>query len=152
MNEVSYLIPIAWSLFLSFIVGTERELQHKVAGIRTCMLVTAATTIFTLIPRLLVEQGYIINDASRLPAYVISGVGFIGAGVIWKGKNHIEGVTTCGTLFALVALGMLCALNCYLLASVTAITTYLILKIKYIEHWFLKEVKITWTTKQKKLS
>ena len=147
MNELVYLIPVLWSLFLSFIVGTERELQHKIAGLRTCMLVSVATTIFTLIPRLLVEQGFIINDSSRLPAYVISGIGFIGAGVIWKGKRSIEGVTTCGTLFALVALGMLCALNLYILAVSLTVIVYLILKIKHIEPLFFKEIK--WTTKKK---
>lgn len=88
------------------IVGGERERREKPAGLRTLMLVCLGSTLFTL-------TGYAFTsttgDSGRVAAQIVTGIGFLGAGVILHGRSTISGTTTAATIWVTAAIGMLAA-------------------------------------------
>ena len=73
------IIPLLLSVFLGFLIGLERESKHKSIGIRTVSLITLGSTIYTLI-----SIYYFNSDPTRVIAQIVSGIGFLGAGIIFK--------------------------------------------------------------------
>lgn len=135
MNDLIYLGRIGLTCLLSFLIGYERELQDKNAGLRTIMLIGLGATIFTLLPFILLILSKELNfsfDFSRIIAYTVSSVGFLAGIVIIVGKKKVEGITTSACIWAVVSMGILSGLGSYLLAVITAILIWLILKLKYI--------------------
>ncbi len=135
MLELEYLGRIALSMLLSGIIGLERESQDKNAGLRTLMLISLGSTIFTLIPFLLLpisKEMIFTYDFSRIIAYTIGGCGFLAGIVIISVKQKIKGITTSACIWSIVGTGILCGIGEYILAIVSALAIFLILKLKYI--------------------
>lgn len=109
-----FLLPNPWaqialvlvSVVCGGIIGGERERREKPAGLRTLMLVCLGSALFTL-------TGYAFTsstgDSGRVAAQIVTGIGFLGAGVIMHGKNTISGTTTAATIWVTAAIGMLTA-------------------------------------------
>lgn len=140
---LNYLIRIGLSLLLSAIIGGERETQEKNAGLRTVMLISLGSTVFTLIPFILLSMSKEMNftfDFSRIIAYVIAGIGFLSGMVIItnKSKKKIEGITTSACIWAVVSMSILCGLGEYLLATIIGISIWIILKLRYFKIKILK--------------
>lgn len=140
---ITSLIKIGLSLFLSGIIGWEREEQEKNAGLRTVMLISLGTTVFTLIPFILLPMSRELNfifDFGRIIAYIIAGIGFFAGMVIItnKSKKKIEGITTSACIWAVVSMSILCGLGSYLLAIITGAGIWLILKLRYFRIKILK--------------
>jgi putative Mg2+ transporter-C (MgtC) family protein len=95
------LLLIVISVFLGLLIGTEREYRNKSAGLRTFILVCFGSCLFTILS---IKIG--VANPDRLAANIITGIGFLGAGVIFKGDNKIEGITTATTIWATASLGM----------------------------------------------
>lgn len=114
------------------LIGLERERNDKPAGLRTCMLVCLGTTMFTIITLLLNKFGQ-SYDLSRIPAYTIAGIGFLGSGVIILRKGKAEGITTAGVLWGLVGIGILIGIGEFILASICTLCVFGILMLKYVE-------------------
>lgn len=132
MTELlGYLTKIGIAVALGIFLGWEREQSNKDAGLRTTTLVMLGATLFTIISLILREAGG-NYDIGRIMAYTIAGIGFLGTGIISKGKNG-TGVTTASLLWAVVGIGILCGLGEFTLAIVSAIVIYAILKLKYIK-------------------
>jgi putative Mg2+ transporter-C (MgtC) family protein len=114
------------ALLLGAVVGIQRELQSKPAGVRTHALVTLGTAIFTLIP---LEAGMLIADLSRVIQGVATGIGFIGAGVILKIHHDREviGLTTAATIWAATAVGVAVGLGHILLAAAGVVLIWIVL-------------------------
>jgi len=89
------------SIVIGVIVGAEREYRNKSAGLRTFILVSFGSCVFTILS---LRIG--ISNPDRLAANIITGIGFLGAGVIFKDENRIEGITTATTIWAMASLGM----------------------------------------------
>lgn len=87
---------------LSGLIGWHREATHKPAGLRTHMLVGIGAALFTLIG----IEGFVGGDESRVAAQVVTGVGFLGAGAIFKEGANISGLTTAAGLWAVAAIGI----------------------------------------------
>ena len=138
-----YLSKFGIALICGGIIGLEREGQDKPAGLRTCMLVTLAATMVMIFSQLLVSIGSTM-DASRVPAYMLSGIGFLGAGIIMAKQNKVEGITTAAILLVLVPMGLLIGMGEYVLGSVVSIICFLVLKLKFFE------IKCKWHKKKKK--
>ncbi len=99
------------SFVLSSVVGMERQFQQKSAGVRTHVLVALGATTFTLVSAYGfagVAGGGAPVDPSRIAAQVVSGVGFLGAGVIFTRRNAVRGLTTAATIWVSAAIGMAC--------------------------------------------
>lgn len=117
---------IAFRLFLSFLIGTalglEREYRSKAAGLRTMIVICLGSTIFT-------EISLSIGGASpdRIASNIITGIGFLGAGVIFKDGLTISGITTATTIWISAALGMAVGAGEYMIAIVGSVAVLIVL-------------------------
>ncbi|HAA89889.1 MAG: Transporter MgtC/SapB family [Thermoanaerobacterales bacterium 50_218] len=122
------------SLLVGTIVGYERSKQQKPAGVRTYSLVCIGSTLFMIvsaygIPHLAGVVGgadYRI-DPGRIAAQIVTGIGFLGAGVIWKEGGNIRGLTTAANLWITAGLGMAIGVGLYFLVFVSVICIFLAL-------------------------
>lgn len=95
------LLLIFISVILGLTIGAEREYRNKSAGLRTFILVCFGSCLFTILS---LKIG--VENPDRLAANIITGIGFLGAGVIFKGDNKIDGITTATTIWATASIGM----------------------------------------------
>lgn len=116
---------------LSALVGLEREVRQKAAGLRTYSLVGVSAALFMLISKYgfnsVIEPGRVVLDPSRVAAQVVSGIGFIGGGVIFMRRNVVRGLTTAASVWLTAALGMACGAGLPLLAIATTAGHFLIM-------------------------
>ncbi|MGD0543991.1 MAG: MgtC/SapB family protein [Candidatus Acidiferrales bacterium] len=89
---------------LGGLVGLERELRHKPAGLRTNMLICFGAALFTIISYEM--AGSVGGDHTRIAAQIIPGIGFIGAGVLIRGRGGVVGITSAATIFVMASVGM----------------------------------------------
>ncbi len=105
---------------LSALVGLEREMRQKSAGLRTYSLVGVSAALFMLISKYgfmdVLENGRIVVDPSRVAAQIVSGIGFIGGGVIFMRRDIVRGLTTAASVWLTAALGMACGAGLPVLA------------------------------------
>lgn len=101
---MEFLPEDVYKLILAFIlgaiIGTEREYRSKSAGLRTMILICVGSTLFTIL------SIKISSDAGRIAANVVTGIGFIGAGIIFRENNRVVGITTAAIVWVTAALGM----------------------------------------------
>lgn len=106
------IIELSVSLVLSMIIGAEREFNGKAAGMRTCTLVGLGSALFTVVSRngMWLQQGLTITnvDGSRVAAQIVSGIGFLGAGLIFVRRDAVRGLTTAASVWLVAAVGMAC--------------------------------------------
>lgn len=114
---------LALAFILSALVGLEREMRQKAAGLRTYSLVGVSAALFMLISKYgfnsVLESGRVVLDPSRVAAQVVSGIGFIGGGVIFMRRNVVRGLTTAASVWLTAALGMACGAGLPVLAVAT---------------------------------
>jgi putative Mg2+ transporter-C (MgtC) family protein len=111
---------------LGAIVGIEREITIKPAGLRTHMLVSLGSCLFTLI-----SVGFDF-DPARIASGIVAGIGFIGAGAIWAEKDKIRGITTASSLWVTAAIGVTVGIGDYVLALIVTGLVFLILTSKFL--------------------
>lgn len=116
-NEIDFLyffIPkILISTICGAIIGYDREIRNKVAGIRTNVLISVGVTILTSITFWLLKDNNQI-DPTRMLGQIVTGIGFLGAGVIMKHDDKIIGVTTAAFIWAISTIGMIAGLGYYI--------------------------------------
>ncbi len=110
------------SMLAGAIIGFEREFNGKAAGLRTMILICVGSTLFTILS---IKIG---GDAGRIAANILTGIGFIGGGIIFRENNRIVGLTTAATVWATAALGMNIGSGHYQLAM---FSTFLVILILY---------------------
>jgi putative Mg2+ transporter-C (MgtC) family protein len=97
------------ALVLSALVGLEREIRQKSAGLRTHTLVGVGAALFMLISKYgftdVLETGRVILDPSRVAAQIVTGVGFLGAGLIFVRRDSVRGLTTAASIWVTAAIG-----------------------------------------------
>lgn len=137
------LLLIFISVFLGLCIGAEREYRNKSAGLRTFILVCFGSCLFTILS---IKIGAANPD--RLAANIITGIGFLGAGVIFKGDNKIDGITTATTIWATASIGMAVGSGYVYLSLLGTVLVLLILSSltyfqTYIDHHHkIREYKI----------
>ena len=124
MFEVYALFKFVLALFLGGAIGWQREHVGKEAGPRTYGLVTAGACLFTVISAYAFGSG-----DSRIASTIVTGIGFLGAGMILQREDRISGLTTAAGLWVASAIGIAVGLNYYLLAIFTTIVIFLTLMI-----------------------
>ena len=116
---------------LSALVGLEREFRQKSAGLRTYTLVGVSAALFMLISKYgfmnVLAAGRVVVDPSRVAAQIVSGIGFIGGGVIFMRRDVVRGLTTAASVWLTAALGMACGAGLPILAVATAIGHFIIM-------------------------
>ncbi len=111
---MSSLIRLALAAMLGGIIGLERELRHRPAGLRTNMFICFGAALFTILSDLLAVEH--LGDHTRISAQIIPGIGFIGAGSILHTRGLTTGLTTASTLFVVASVGMATGGGLYLTA------------------------------------
>ncbi|OPB87451.1 MgtC/SapB family protein [Elizabethkingia ursingii] len=129
--EIGYeILLILASVFVGGIIGIEREYQLKAAGLRTMILVTLGSCMFTMLSRSLGGPG----SPDRIAANIITGIGFVGAGVIFKEENRVSGLTTAVTIWICAALGMTIGAGYYAEAGYgMTVVVILLISLKYVQ-------------------
>lgn len=113
-------------------IGFEREFRAKEAGVRTHFIVALGSALFMIISQFAFEGRQ--HDAARVAAQVVSGIGFIGAGVIIFQRNVVRGVTTAAGLWVAAAIGLACGSRMYAVAVAAAALTVLCLEMMHMVH------------------
>lgn len=141
--ELIIVTQLIVAFILGGIIGLEREKRGNSAGIRTYAAVTLGAALFTLI-------GIHTTDttaAGRIVANIVTGIGFLGAGIIYKDydKGLTQGLTTASSIWATAAVGVAVAYNMYLIAVTATITLYFLLALHHFR-WYIK-LKEKWAEK-----
>jgi putative Mg2+ transporter-C (MgtC) family protein len=122
------------ALLLSAVIGIEREIRLKSAGLRTHTLVGVGAAVFMLISKYgftdVLEPGRIILDPSRVAAQIVSGVGFLGAGIIFVRRDAVRGLTTAAGIWTTAAVGAAAGAGLPILAAVTT-AIYLVVAVLF---------------------
>ncbi|MBS7332208.1 MAG: MgtC/SapB family protein [Weeksellaceae bacterium] len=119
------LIKIILSLFAGLLLGIEREVKDKSAGFKTITIICLGSTLFTILSFKIGAGDS--EDATRIASYVVSGIGFLGAGVIFKDGVNVNGLTTAGIIWISAAIGMSFGFGEYLIGIVFLICSFLII-------------------------
>jgi putative Mg2+ transporter-C (MgtC) family protein len=106
-----YSIPkLVIATICGAIVGWEREKKNKVAGLRTIILICAGSAIFT-IGSFLASEIYHLSDPTRILSTIVTGIGFLGGGVILRNDDKVIGLTTAAFIWTISAIGILCGMG-----------------------------------------
>ncbi|WP_304344148.1 MgtC/SapB family protein [Chryseobacterium koreense] len=133
------LLLVLVAIAVGMAIGMEREYHNKTAGLRTIMLVCVGSCIFTILSMRIGAE-----NPDRIAANIITGIGFLGAGVIFKDENKVNGLTTACTIWVTAALGMAVGSQHIFLAIFGAAVVLLVLwGLLYLEKWIDHLNKIT---------
>ena len=101
----SYFLCCMGAIFSGIVVGKEREKAQKAAGLRTFAMVALGSCVFTLTSRMFSDL-HVLIDSARIPAQIVSGVGFLGAGAVFRSGRVVSGLTTAAGIWATAAVGL----------------------------------------------
>jgi putative Mg2+ transporter-C (MgtC) family protein len=125
LEEMQPFIGVALAAVLSLIIGLEREFYAKAAGMRTYMLVGMGSALFTVISKYgfldAIQDDFYRLDGARVAAQVVSGVGFLGAGLIFVRKDAVRGLTTAAGVWFVAAVGMAAGAGIYWISASAAL-------------------------------
>lgn len=137
---------LALAAFLGALVGLEREMKGKEAGLRTIMLVSLGACLFTIVSY---QMPYRITgkveDYTRIASYIVSGIGFLCAGLIFKSDNGVQGLTTATSVWAVTAIGMAAGCGMYVIAFAATVLCIIILLFVNLFERYLEEIKLNRT-------
>lgn len=126
--ELEDMVAMVVSIICGGAIGFEREYKNKSAGFRTIILISLGSTIFTIVSR------HGVGTDDRISANIITGIGFIGAGVIFKDKISVRGLTTAAVIWTSAAIGMTAGIGYHALAlCLTIITLGVLLMVTRVE-------------------
>jgi putative Mg2+ transporter-C (MgtC) family protein len=120
------LVRLTLAAVLGGIIGLERELKRKPAGLRTNIFICFGSAMFTILSTELAKE-FGIGDHTRIAAQIIPGIGFIGAGSILHDKGGVSGLTTAATIFVVASVGMAAGGGLYVTAIFATMLIYLAL-------------------------
>ena len=121
------IVRILLAIALGGVIGFEREMKHRPAGLRTHMLVSLGAAIFTLM-----SISFAV-DPARIAAAIVTGIGFLGAGSIISTRGHMHGITTAATLWIVASIGLSVGVGQYWIAIISTALVFGILQIKKVE-------------------
>lgn len=130
-NEIDFLIKLGLCLVAGIGIGVERELRNKPAGISTHCFVIAGACLFTFISTVADP-----NSPARIAAQIVSGVGFLGAGMILKSDNNtVRNLTTAAAIWFAAAIGMAIGIGWYAIAMIAAVYAIVVPRIPHVKKW-----------------
>ncbi|MBN9397096.1 MAG: MgtC/SapB family protein [Candidatus Melainabacteria bacterium] len=130
LSTQNYMPPLLVALFLGLLIGIERRRRHKVAGVRTNMVVAASSCLITMVG-LVVFEATKLGDPARLPGQIIAGITFLGAGVIWKHGWKTQGITTAALILFSTVTGILCGFGYLMWATTATISVVIVVQLSY---------------------
>ena len=136
LNDAEIIIRLVLSLILSGLIGLERQMHRRTAGLRTHILVSLGSCLIMLTSLYIfaIYKNEVPLDPARIAAGVITGIGFLGAGTIIREREGVEGLTTAASLWVVAGIGLATGCGFYKAALFTTILALLTLFfLKYIE-------------------
>lgn len=135
--QITIAVRILIAFVAGMLIGFDRERSGKAAGLRTQMLVCVGSALFAgLSIYVASSMGVLGQDPTRIMAQIVSGVGFLGAGVILKNGNRLSGVTTAATIWTTAAVGVAIGSGFYLPAALTVLLVLMLNPIAYLQYKF----------------
>ncbi|MBA4057948.1 MAG: hypothetical protein C0490_24745 [Marivirga sp.] len=134
-TEIIIVIKITVAFLAGGFIGFDRERRGSDAGMRTYAAVCLGATLFTSIAEHLADTA----AASRIIANIVVGIGFLGAGIIYKDNatNSSVGLTTAATVWCTAAIGVSIGLDLYIIGAVASLALYFLLSLPY-QKWYVK--------------
>ncbi len=131
-TTIDMVLRLLLAAALGAVIGYQRERANKPAGLRTHILISLGSALFTVVSIFGFGDGV---DVSRVAAGVVTGIGFIGAGVIFRGirGDHVAGLTTAASVWATASIGLAAGAGMYLIATVVAAIAVLVLMIPSVK-------------------
>ena len=134
LQVLLFILPkVGVALLVGTLVGIEREYRGKLAGIKTNSLICAASALFTAVSLLMSQYGSpnasTGNDVTRIVAQIVSGIGFVGAGAIFKSASKVQGLTTAAVIWFVSALGIMIGFGLFLSSILITVATVIFLSI-----------------------
>ena len=126
---------LAWAAFLGALLGIERNVHRRPAGMRTSFSVCLASALFTVVS---VELAKSTGDPSttRIASNIVQGIGFLGAGAIIRDRGNVTGLTTAAAIFVAAAIGMAAGGGYYYVSGVScALLLFALTGLVYVENW-----------------
>lgn len=129
-TEIQFAISLGVALICGLLIGVERELKRKPAGISTQILVVTGSMMFAFFSGVLNS-----GDPGRIAAQIVSGIGFLGAGIILKSEKSkkVTNVTTAASIWFSAAVGMAIGFEMYVIAIMAALYAVLIARIPHVK-------------------
>ena len=137
-TEVHFIINIGLSFVAGFVLGLERESRGKDAGISTHTLVVMGAMLFTFLSALVEPE-----HASRIAAQVVTGIGFLGAGLILKDGTVVHNLTTAASSWFAAAIGMAFGFGFYVIGILSVLMAIVTLRIPHMNHHVQREEQKT---------
>jgi len=133
MTESEFLLRVFVALFAGLLIGFERQWHHKSAGLRTTILVALGSAFYVLLSILITKSN---GEVTRIIGQIVTGIGFLCAGVIFKEGISVHGLTTAGTIWCSSAIGCLAGAG-YFFEALIATTLVLLVNIllKPVDEW-----------------
>ena len=128
MEYADIFLRLVLAVIAGGLIGLEREVVHKPAGIRTHMLVSLGSALFVLVT---IET--LPNEAARIIAGIATGIGFLGAGTIFRSKSEVHGLTTAASIWAIAAVGFAIGFGYYLMTVVAVVLILIVLQLNKSE-------------------
>ena len=124
LTNTDIVLRLALAAAASALIGYEREKTRHAAGLRTHMLVCIGSTLITL-----TSLEMFPNDPARVAAGIVTGIGFLGAGTIFRDKNNVRGLTTAASIWAVAGVGLALGTGAYFIAVAATIAMLLTLEL-----------------------
>ena len=135
-QSIDFLSRIATTILCGGVIGLERQLRGKAAGIRTSILICLGTAVFVSLGASLTGKTL---DPTRVIGQVVTGIGFIGAGVIMATEGKVIGVTSAATIWVLASIGAVIGLDRLPMAmALTVVTVGVLVGVEFLETTFQK--------------
>ena len=134
IEYIEVLIRLAFAFLAGGLIGLDREVLHKPAGIRTHMLVCLGSALFVMITPEMMP-----NEVARVIAGVATGIGFLGAGTIFKSKSDVQGLTTAASIWSVAGIGLAIGIGEYFIALVGTVLVLVVLQLNKLE--FIKRLE-----------
>ncbi len=133
------------STLLGTLIGFERQMGRKPAGLRTHVLVCLGSTMFVLLaPHAMRDFGMNQFDPTRIVHGVVTGVGFLGAGSILRQEGYVHGLTTAASIWMVAAVGVAVGVHAYLLAIVGTVLALVVLEgFRWVERFLSPDSEVT---------
>ena len=128
--DVELIMRVIIAFLLGAMIGFERERHGISAGIRTYGAIALGSCVFGII-----SSNILGADPSRISAQIVTGIGFLGGGVIFRQGDYVSGLTTAATLWATAAVGLAISYGMYTISILTSILIYLLLYLPRLQWW-----------------
>ncbi|MBI2864455.1 MAG: MgtC/SapB family protein [Chloroflexi bacterium] len=133
-NDLELMFRILLAAVLGAIVGLERERRRMPAGLRTFMLVSIGSALFMVVSNYDFDGSGTTRDPGRIAAQVVTGVGFLGAGMLFRTEASVRGLTTAAGMWAMAGVGLAAGAGMYTIAVFTTIIVTVVL-------WILRVIE-----------